>query len=83
MYKSESDLSDSDFLLQSAAPKTQKVFLVNSKNNLISESRSNLFLTVCKFRNNFKLETNYIIKGIAEVWLENDDGIVEKKIILE
>jgi mannose-6-phosphate isomerase-like protein (cupin superfamily) len=27
---------------------------------------------------NYKLETNYIIKGNAEVWLENDDGIVEK-----
>ena len=28
-----------------------------------------------------KLETNYIIKGEAEVWLENDSGIVEKKIM--
>jgi NDP-sugar pyrophosphorylase family protein/mannose-6-phosphate isomerase-like protein (cupin superfamily) len=27
---------------------------------------------------NFKLETNYIIKGNAEVWLENDDCVVEK-----
>lgn len=27
---------------------------------------------------NFKRETNYIIQGKAEVWLENDDGIVEK-----
>jgi choline kinase/quercetin dioxygenase-like cupin family protein len=27
---------------------------------------------------NFKLETNYIIKGNAEVWLENDNGVVEK-----
>jgi NDP-sugar pyrophosphorylase family protein/mannose-6-phosphate isomerase-like protein (cupin superfamily) len=27
---------------------------------------------------NFKLETNYIIKGNAEVWLENDNGIVDK-----
>jgi len=26
---------------------------------------------------NFKLETIYIIKGDAEVWLENDDGVVE------
>jgi len=28
-----------------------------------------------------KLETNYIISGTAEVWLENDDGIVEKKLM--
>jgi choline kinase/mannose-6-phosphate isomerase-like protein (cupin superfamily) len=28
-----------------------------------------------------KLETNFIIEGTAEVWLENDDGIVEKKIM--
>ena len=28
-----------------------------------------------------KLETNYIIDGTAEVWLENDEGIVEKKIM--
>lgn len=28
-----------------------------------------------------KRETNYIISGTAEVWLENDDGIVEKKIM--
>lgn len=28
-----------------------------------------------------KLETNYIIKGKAEVWLENDEGVVEKKIM--
>jgi len=27
---------------------------------------------------NYKLETNYIIKGNAEVWLENDAGVVEK-----
>ena len=26
-----------------------------------------------------KLETNYIIEGTAEVWLENDEGVVEKK----
>ena len=26
-----------------------------------------------------KLETNYIIEGKAEVWLENDEGVVEKK----
>ncbi|MFH1424509.1 MAG: cupin domain-containing protein [archaeon] len=26
-----------------------------------------------------KLETNYIIEGEAEVWLENDKGVVEKK----
>ena len=30
---------------------------------------------------NFKLETNFIIEGKAEVWLENDDGIVEKFIM--
>lgn len=29
----------------------------------------------------FKHETNYIIDGTAEVWLENDEGIVEKKIM--
>lgn len=28
-----------------------------------------------------KRETNYIISGTAEVWLENDSGIVEKKIM--
>lgn len=28
-----------------------------------------------------KRETNYIISGTAEVWLENDDGIVEKRIM--
>jgi len=28
-----------------------------------------------------KLETNYIIDGTAEVWLENDEGVVEKKIM--
>jgi len=28
-----------------------------------------------------KLETNYIINGEAEIWLENDSGIVEKKIM--
>ena len=28
-----------------------------------------------------KRETNYIISGTAEIWLENDDGIVEKKIM--
>lgn len=28
-----------------------------------------------------KRETNYIISGTAEVWLENDNGIVEKKIM--
>jgi NDP-sugar pyrophosphorylase family protein/mannose-6-phosphate isomerase-like protein (cupin superfamily) len=27
---------------------------------------------------NFKSETNYLIQGNAEVWLENDDGLVEK-----
>ena len=30
-----------------------------------------------------KLETNYLIKGTAEVWLENDKGVVEKKILKE
>ena len=30
---------------------------------------------------NQKHETNYIIEGEAEVWLENDQGIVEKKIM--
>ena len=28
-----------------------------------------------------KLETNYIISGKAEVWLENDFGEIEKKIM--
>ena len=28
-----------------------------------------------------KLETNFIIEGTAEVWLENDNGVVEKKIM--
>lgn len=28
-----------------------------------------------------KHETNYIISGEAEVWLENDEGVVEKKIM--
>ncbi len=28
-----------------------------------------------------KLETNYIIDGKAEVWLENDNGVVEKKVM--
>ena len=32
---------------------------------------------------NFKIETNYIISGEAEVWLENDEGIVEKKLMKE
>jgi NDP-sugar pyrophosphorylase family protein/mannose-6-phosphate isomerase-like protein (cupin superfamily) len=30
---------------------------------------------------NFKKETNYIIEGTAEIWLENDEGVVEKKIM--
>ena len=30
-----------------------------------------------------KLETNYIAKGKAEVWLENEDGVVEKSIKTE
>ena len=29
----------------------------------------------------FKRETNYIISGTAEVWLENDEGVVERKIM--
>jgi NDP-sugar pyrophosphorylase family protein/mannose-6-phosphate isomerase-like protein (cupin superfamily) len=29
----------------------------------------------------FKHETNYIIEGTAEVWLENDNGVLEKKIM--
>lgn len=28
---------------------------------------------------NEKLETNYIISGVAEIWLENEEGVVEKK----
>ena len=28
-----------------------------------------------------KLETNYIIEGKAEVWLENDKGVVEKNVM--
>jgi choline kinase/mannose-6-phosphate isomerase-like protein (cupin superfamily)/thiamine kinase-like enzyme len=30
---------------------------------------------------NFKRETNFIISGQAEIWLENDEGVVEKKIM--
>lgn len=30
---------------------------------------------------NFKRETNYIISGEAEVWLENDNGVLEKKVM--
>ena len=30
-----------------------------------------------------KLETNYIIKGEAEVWLENNKGIIEKQRMKE
>jgi len=29
----------------------------------------------------FKHETNYIIKGEAEVWLENDEGVIVKKMM--
>ena len=29
----------------------------------------------------FKHETNYIIEGTAEIWLENNEGVVEKKIM--
>ena len=28
-----------------------------------------------------KLETNYIIDGKAEVWIENDEGDIEKKVM--
>ena len=28
-----------------------------------------------------KHETNYIINGEAEIWLENEDGVVEKKLM--
>lgn len=31
----------------------------------------------------YKIETNYIISGTAEIWLENDEGYVEKKIMKE
>jgi choline kinase/mannose-6-phosphate isomerase-like protein (cupin superfamily) len=30
---------------------------------------------------NFKRETNYIISGQAEIWLENNNGVVEKTIM--
>lgn len=30
---------------------------------------------------NYKRETNYLIAGTAEVWLENDHGVVEKSIM--
>ena len=30
---------------------------------------------------NFKRETNFIISGQAEIWLENDQGIIEKKVM--
>jgi NDP-sugar pyrophosphorylase family protein/mannose-6-phosphate isomerase-like protein (cupin superfamily) len=30
---------------------------------------------------NFKRETNYIISGQAEIWLENDNGVVEKTVM--
>lgn len=32
---------------------------------------------------NYKIETNYIISGTAEVWLENDDGEIVKTIMKE
>ena len=32
---------------------------------------------------NKKYETNYLISGTAELWLENDSGVIEKKIIHE
>jgi mannose-6-phosphate isomerase-like protein (cupin superfamily) len=30
---------------------------------------------------NKKLETNYIISGEAEIWLEDESGVIEKKIM--
>ena len=30
---------------------------------------------------NFKRETNFIISGQAEIWLENDQGVIEKKVM--
>lgn len=30
-----------------------------------------------------KVETNYIISGTAEIWLENDEGVIEKNIMKE
>jgi len=30
---------------------------------------------------NHKVETNYLISGTAEVWLENDEGVIEKFIM--
>lgn len=30
---------------------------------------------------NFKRETNFLISGEAEIWLENDEGVVEKKLM--
>jgi choline kinase/mannose-6-phosphate isomerase-like protein (cupin superfamily) len=36
--------------------------------------------TSYQYHNN-KLETNFIIEGIAEIWLENEYGAVEKKIM--
>jgi mannose-6-phosphate isomerase-like protein (cupin superfamily)/dTDP-glucose pyrophosphorylase len=30
---------------------------------------------------NFKRETNYIIEGEAEIWIENDDGAIEKRVM--
>ena len=30
---------------------------------------------------NFKRETNFLISGEAEIWLENDEGVVEKFIM--
>jgi mannose-6-phosphate isomerase len=32
---------------------------------------------------NIKMETNYLLKGEAEIWLENEEGIVEKKLMFE
>lgn len=36
--------------------------------------------TSYQYHNN-KLETNYIIDGEAEVWLENDEGVVENNVM--
>ncbi len=32
---------------------------------------------------NIKKETNYLVSGVAELWLENNNGTIEKKIINE
>jgi len=32
---------------------------------------------------NYKLETNYLLEGIAEIWLEDENGIINKKPMLK